>query len=440
MSSSMKVSFVPRLTVALALATAAAPGPLSAQWSTLHEQTSWPASHNWAFRQNFGFADRLFNAFDYGHAILYETLYTRPGADPSVLEEDVYRKLTEDVLVRPPHVPLEEAAVMVQYAKLVPEAKAMFDWAHALHRQAYDVWADERVPLGEKDARMAEIFAYYLSRPEIAFSTRPKSMDLMDGQYYSLAFREGYPKFNGLIWAYHWLQVGLYEPLIAGRTPGERQALAQSTVARFWQMIEEPPESMPYLMPMTAAVAPLFSARYPEIAIVFDNLHMMHDVVSDILASSEVPREAKRAEILRAIEIFSDDTTGVTSVEEWRQMALDMGLHNQGGPAIGFMPEPTPPTVPRGMSMAGMTGGGMDHSAHDPAPAPGPGQAMDEEMVRVMAAILRILEDAGVATVIHSDPALHELWSDPAVQMHLESMRARSGGAPAAGGVDHTAH
>ena len=49
-------------------------------------------------------------------------------------------------------------------------------------------------------------------------------MALMGEQPNSLAFRKRYPKFNGLIWAYHWMQVGLYEPLLVGRTAEERQA------------------------------------------------------------------------------------------------------------------------------------------------------------------------------------------------------------------------
>jgi hypothetical protein len=341
--------------------------PAAAQWSTAYEQTYLPASHNWAFRRHFNAAERLFYAFDYGHAILYETLWTRPEAPTSLLEDRIYDRLTRRVLVRPPHVPLEEAAIEVEYAKLVPEAKLMFDWAHVLHRQVYDVWADDRIPPEEKDAHIDEILRYYRSRPDIAFSTRPKSMELMDGQYYSLAFRERFPKFNGLIWAYHWLQVGLYEPLIAGRNSDERQALVRATVARFWQMLDHPPETMPYLMPMTAAVAPVFAERYPEIAIVFDNLHMMHDVISDILASPEVPRDRKRAEIVRAVELFRDDTSYVTTVDEWRRMSIGMGVHNQGGPAIGFMSELPTPTVPRGMSMAGMDHAEMDHAEMDHA-------------------------------------------------------------------------
>jgi hypothetical protein len=435
--------------VALGLGLSAAPA--QAQWSTVYEQFYLPASHNWAFRHNYNAAERMFYAFDYGHAILYETLWRHADAPPSLLEEEIYNHLTRRVLVRPPRLPLEEAAIEVEYAKLAPEAKVMFDWAHILHRQTYDVWADERIPLEEKDRHMAEILAYYRSRPDIAFSLQPKSMELMDGQYYSLAFRERFPKFNGLIWAYHWLQIGLYEPLLVGRNQEERQALIRATVARFWQMLENPPETMPYLMPMTAAVAPEFAARYPEIAIAFDNLHMMHDVVSDILASDAVPRNRKRAEILRAVELFRDDTSYVTTVDEWRQMAVGMGLNNQGGPAVGYMADLPTPTVPRGMSMAGMDHAAMDHAAHDehaghtPPAQPRdehaghtpPAQPQDEHaghemtpaMHRAMEFIVRLLADPQVDARIHADPRLHEIWARPAVQQYLQRLREMHGGA-----------
>ena len=46
-----------------------------------------------------------------------------------------------------PKLPLEEAAIEVNYAKMAPEAKLMFDWAHLLHRQIYDVLASENMSL-----------------------------------------------------------------------------------------------------------------------------------------------------------------------------------------------------------------------------------------------------------------------------------------------------
>ncbi len=372
-----------RLLLPLAVAASAmlAPDSASAQWSTTHEQFYLQAPHNWYFRNHYQGADRLFNAFDYGHAILYETLWTRPDAPASVLEEKEYDFLTTRVLVRPPRVPLEEAAIEVRYARLAPEAKTMFEWAHVLHRQLYDVLADERLSAGQKDAEVSRVLAYYRTRPDVAFSSKPKSMKLMQEQPYSLAFRKEYPKFNALIWAYHWLQIGLYEPLVVNNTRETRQAGVRATTARFWQMLERPPETMPYQMPMTAAVSPEFARRYPEAAIIFDNLHSMHDVISDILANDAVPRERKRAEILLAAERFRDDTSYIISVDAWLAMSHHMGVENMGGPATGFVGALPTPTVTYGAVMThddrtgAMTGfayggaAGGEHGAHSTPPS-----------------------------------------------------------------------
>ena len=109
--------------VALAAAALAA-RPAAAQWSTVYEQFYLQAPHNWVFRNNYQGSDRLFNAFDYGHAILYEVLWTKPDAPASVLEEKQYDYLTKKVLVRPPRVPLEEAAIEIRYAQLAPRGEA----------------------------------------------------------------------------------------------------------------------------------------------------------------------------------------------------------------------------------------------------------------------------------------------------------------------------
>jgi hypothetical protein len=503
--------------------------PAQAQWSQQYEQFYMPASHNWVFRRNYPAADRLFNAFDYGHAILYEKLYTRPGAPASDLEEREYDFITRRLLVSPPRLPLEEGAIEIAYVKLAPEAKLMFEWAHILHRQIYDVLGDDRMSQAEKDAEIADLLRYYKSRPDLAFSSVPKNMELMEGQYYATAFREGWPKFNGLIWGYHWLQVGLYEPLMIGRTPEERQTEVTATVARFRQMLENAPENMPRLMPMTAAVAPTFAARYPEAAIIFDNLHGMHDVISDILASPQVPREKKREEILRAAERYRDNTSFVMTEAEWREMAQMMGVQNMGGPVTGFLAGFPAPTVERGAVMAHGNMPGMDHGAMQPgqttqgaapqghagmqhgntAGAPPQMQGMDHSAMpaqgvqgegemrgmqhagaapdmalmmemheRMMADpvirervatdpvlqqmmarmhggqgmqgmdhgsmpaaaadsaqaldfVVRLLSDPEVEARIHSDPRLHQLWSDPEVQRRLAELRRGQTATPA---------
>lgn len=317
--------------LALALALVLGASSVEAQTRQYYEQTYLPAPHNWAFRTEYPAADRLFNAFDYGHAILYETLWRKPGASTQILEQKQFDFITKKLLVSPPRVTLDESAIGPEFAKLAPEALEMFEWAHMLHRQIYDVLADERVKPEDKDARVAEVLRYYQSRPALAFSSRPKDMELMEGQAYSLAFRQKFPKYNGLIWSYHWLQMTLYDALLAGQTLAERRANVALVTSRFWEMLKGGQASLPAMMPMSPAIATRFSARYPEAAIIFDNLHSLHDVVSDILSNPAVPRERKRQTILAAAALYRDDTSHVTSTEAWRSMAVEMGVGNMGG-------------------------------------------------------------------------------------------------------------
>jgi hypothetical protein len=304
------------------------------------EQFYYPGSFNWQFLERYPEAARLFNAFDYGHAVLYEVLYTKRGSGARAALAKEFRYLTTDLLVRPPRFAIPEEAVMPRYARLAWRAKETFDWAHLLHRQIYDIYADPRLTDAAKDSLIERVTDYYLSRPGYAFAPVPKSMALMDEQYFSQTFRRFEPRFNGLIWAYHWLQVGLYEPFIVYHTPAEQKAGVHATVARFWSMLENPPSRMPTVMPMTATVAPEFARRHPRAAAIFDNLHMMHDIVSDILVSDSVPHGRKRETIYAQLRELGDSSRNVISWKEWREMGDMMGgIDAMGGPAVGIVPE-----------------------------------------------------------------------------------------------------
>jgi hypothetical protein len=318
--------------------------PVSGQ-TTRDEQFYYPGDFNWQFLDNYPEAARLFNAFDYGHAVLYERLYTNRGRAGAELEKE-YRYLTTDLLVRPPRFGVAEEVIMPAYSKLAWRAKMMFDWAHVLHRQIYDAYADDRLTPARRNTLIERLTDYYLTNRRYAFTDRPKSMALMDEQYFSQTFRKTYPKFNGLIWAYHWLQVGLYEPFIEGSTKAERKAGVQATVARFWSMLEDPPSRFPKYMPMTSAIAPKFSAAHPRAAVIFDNLHMMHDIISDILTADTIPHELKGEMIDQQLDKLQDPTRDVLSMDEWRMMADHMGgIWAMGGPATGLLREVRPPAA-----------------------------------------------------------------------------------------------
>jgi hypothetical protein len=310
------------------------------------EQFYYPGRFNWQFLGRHPEAARLFNAFDYGHAVLYETLLDRPADAGPVLARE-YAYLTEDLLPRPPRFAIAEEAVMPDYARLAWRAKQMFDWAHVFHRQVYDAYADERLSPARRDSLVERLTDYYLSRTEYAFAPVPKTMALMDEQPFSQVFRRGEPRFNGLIWAYHWLQVGLYEPLVTAPDEGGRVEGVRWAVARFREMVAT--ERYPTAMPMTPAIAPAFSRRHPRAAAIFDNLHMMHDIISDVLASPLVPADRKREVIYQQLAEFRRGDTNVMTTEEWWAMPDHMGgIDAMGGPAVPSSGTPAPVPAPSG--------------------------------------------------------------------------------------------
>ncbi|MGH7629734.1 MAG: YybH family protein [Gemmatimonadales bacterium] len=380
---------MPSLATIVSLILLLAPtAPLAAQ-EQRNERFYYPGSFNWQFLKRYNDAGRLFNAFDYGHAVLYEKLLTDPANVRRQLEEKEFNYLTTDLLRRPPRFAVAEEVIEPSYAKLAWRAKQMFDWAHVLHRQIYDVYADERLAPAAKDTLIEQLTDYYLAQAESAFLPVPKSMALMDEQYYSQVFRKGFPKFNGLIWAYHWLQVGLYEPLIEGRNPAEKKAGVDTTVARFWSMVEDSSRGFPRVMPMTSAIAPRFTAAHPRAAAIFDNLHMMHDIISDILAADTVPENRKRVVIYAALDEFQDSTRNVMTRDQWLHMADHMGgIGAMGGPATG-------PAVPAPPAGAPHEGHSPRHEGHA-GPPPGDSAAV----AATVGAFHRALESGDTAAVL----------------------------------------
>lgn len=332
----------------VSLADGLRPTPALAQVTRRNEEAYPAGSFNWEFLRRYPAAARVFNAFDYGHAVLYELLLAGTGAGGRPLPDALaleFRYLTTDLLIRPPRFAIAEEAVMPEYAKAAWPAKLTFDRAHVLHRQIYDAYADERLTAAERDTLIERLTDRYLARDEVAFAAVPKSMDLMEAQRFSGTFRRRFPSFNGLIWAYHWLQVGLYEPFVEGGSSAARRAGVDAAVARFFSMVDEASRNggagFPRQMPMTAAIAPRFTEAHPRAAVIFDNLHMAHDIISDVLADDRIAGDEKPAEIARQMAILRDTVTATISLEEWRGMPAAMGgVGEMGGPATDLLARP----------------------------------------------------------------------------------------------------
>ncbi len=247
------------------------------------------------FGQLYPKAQKLLFAFDYGHALVYERLLQNRGqiANP----KDFEKKILIDVMAilkNPPNIKVEEGDIAPQYVFTFPLMVDTFDWSHMLHQFVLDVLATSKDRGDGMNNRIQQLFHQYQANKPLAITEVCKTMLFMDGHYFSKDFRRQFPSFNLLIWSYHWFQIRLYEALMFP-TQAERDIAVQKTVDDFWQLISDLPDSAEFdMMPETKKEAPTFFTAYPLLSASFDNNHMLHDIVSDILTSAKVPTSEMR--------------------------------------------------------------------------------------------------------------------------------------------------
>jgi hypothetical protein len=147
------------------------------------------------------------------------------------------------------------------------------------------------------------VLAYY---QDSAYAITSKRLDhhRLDQFPYSKSFRNRFPLFNATIWSYHYLQVAVYDPLQAASDLAAKTQAVRPILTTYRNYLARPPVEWTF-MPLTAELSPTFAARYPELANIFDNLHMLHDNISDILTSELLPTwEEKRVEIYRLVDRY----------------------------------------------------------------------------------------------------------------------------------------
>lgn len=281
--------------IASCLLTSVAPG----QWVTRDERWQPRGPWNWSVPRQLPELYREFNGIDFGHAHLAETLLRTQ--DPERVERARVEVL--DFIFSGPRVPPDEDVIGPRFSRMVWELRRTFNWAHTFHRSLYDLFASD---VADKEAVYRSLLADYLEKPE---AITPMPLD-HHGALWSFpeskSFRDTFPKFNVQIWAYHWLQAAVYDVQLIGREGAARQReLLEPLIAHYHGYLREPPLEWEF-MPMMHEAAPEFSRRFPEAAAIFDNLHMLHDNVDDVLSRPDLypTPAAKRAAILKIHEIY----------------------------------------------------------------------------------------------------------------------------------------
>ena len=383
-------------------ATLACPAAGAAQRATLYQQAALPMTSTGAFRERFAAADRQLGAIELARAQLFDAL-READVRAEVRDAQFGRYLSGDLFVNPPRFPTSRGTPGEPFRQLVPEAQAMLDWTHAFRRQVYDVLAQPGARDEDRLGRITELVGYYRSRPAVSITTRPKDVGALNAQPGATAFRVSHPRVNGQLWSAHWFELALLETLTVGRTAPDQADLAGRAAARFREMLTGAPASAPFLMPMSTAVAPVFAARFADVAAILDNLHLLQDYIADLMVAREIPRSAHRREIMRALEFFRSDTTAPATFAAWSNTATTLGVHNMGGTGVGFAAAPQSPSVPRGMSLAStMNAGamaGMDHGAM--------AGAQDSSSLR--AVVDRMLADPVIRERAATDPVLQRM-------------------------------
>jgi hypothetical protein len=245
-------------------------------------------------------AQSLLYAFDYGHALVYERLLLNRGKidDPEKFEQQILGEVLA-ILKNPPVVKSDEGDIAPVYVYTFPLVVSLFDWSHNLHQFVLDVLATSADRGPKMIKRVNDLYSFYKANKSVAITDQCKTMLFMDGHYFSKSFRRTYPSFNLLIWSYHWFQIKLYEALLKPTRP-ERDIAVGETVKQFWSLISNLPDSADFdMMPSTAKEAPAFAKMFPRIPSAFDNNHMLHDIVSDILTSDKVSTDMIRQEGVR---------------------------------------------------------------------------------------------------------------------------------------------
>jgi len=259
--------------------------------------------YNYEFYENHPQDYALTTVAHWAHGRISDVLLEAPD-DTRQADADFFNQ-GKLFLENPSQVEPHQDYVAPEYARLVWKAIRVVDWTHQLHEQLYDIMTDSSIPPDQKKKWIDRSVDYYLSEPEMAFSPAPFEEVVMGrvqltNQPWFKTFRTNWPKTNGLFWAFHWWHPVVYEvQLLNPNLEDQKRAIREIDEMFMKDVVPNPPRRMH----LSREVMPRFSQLSPEAANIFDNLHMFHGIVYDILASSKV--KDKKKEIYKMIALMT---------------------------------------------------------------------------------------------------------------------------------------
>jgi hypothetical protein len=273
------------------------------------------------------------------HGVLYGALAQKKS---KVSEPDVYRLMTRrmtELSIGSSRDPEAEKG----YAALGARGAEIIRRTHAFHREVLAIYAG--VEASARVHALDDAVDRYLSRPNVALPDAPKDMTILyDHPYTSFVAddfdprrQQPYPRLTGLVWAAHWFQLAVQEPLEASDDAAERRRGLKVVTEKFQRKLSSGvlPDGFPAELPLSPSISPGLVTGHERAAAIIDNLNMMHDVLADVLVHPKVANV--RAAIDEVIAQFTDRAYRVVEVDDWITMALRHSIFAQGGPALSTM-------------------------------------------------------------------------------------------------------
>lgn len=254
--------------------------------------------HNASFRYSAGFH------FHHGkeHDILQLTPFGERERVDAQFDRNVFEFVKEKKAYTEPTMELYGQYV----GRMAWRVYRAIDWTHMHHEQTYDILSDAGIPWEKKKEWTDRAVAYYLKKNPVARSVAPLDVTMRRAAVmmkpYFTYYRNYWPQSNSQAWVAHWWHPVIYEALmIAGNGPAQEEIVGATNATMFDAVYPNRPKRML----LSRELMPRYSRMSPESANIFDNLHMLHGIVYDILAYPDWTEKEKRDELYRFIDAMS---------------------------------------------------------------------------------------------------------------------------------------
>lgn len=272
--------------------------------------------------------------------LLFQALAARQG---NVAERAVRQRMTRLLGDAAPGA-RSEANTDPGFDTLGPNAARLIRRTFAFEREVVAILASR--PPVERRAALDAAIRRYQAEPGVGDAAKDMAI-LYDHPYTSFVppvppdrepHRElRYPMLTGTLWAARWYGLAVltpFEDFPAGPERDQALAIVEGRL-RAKLSLAQPPEALPTELPLAPAIAPGLVATHEGAASIIDNLHIMLDVLADVLVHPKVT--SRRAAVQAVVEQFSTRQYRCVQVDEWIVVALRHSIFAQGGPALAAM-------------------------------------------------------------------------------------------------------